>query len=129
MSKEIPTSTLDEIFHFTNNEKIKVNYIAFTKGNLYHVDEYGEVTQTISKERVTKSFYCNFGSRSEEKDYLGFPIVIEELVVRKTIWLAIIIKLIHSKYQKESFWKLRIPLLTFAKLCSRNVHMKILEVR
>lgn len=122
-------STLDEVFH-PEVKEIKVNYIGFTdKGNLYHVDEYGKVTQIISRTRVANSYYCNFVSKSEEKDNLGFPIVIKELVVKKTVWLMTVIKLTRLKYQKESFCKIRIPILTFARLCSINVNVKILEVK
>lgn len=125
MSEKIPRSTLDEFFHLTNNEKIEVTYIGYTKkGDLYYVDKYGEVERTISRAKIGNSFFCNSNEPSSE----NLSLKIKDLIVQRTFFIWLVIKINNLEYKKESCGKIKIPFSTFVVLTSLNVNTKIFEI-
>jgi len=122
---EIPTSTLDEFFHRTNNEKIKVTYIGYTKeGDLYYVDEYGDIEKVVSRVKIVNTYICNSNEPSSE----NLSLEIKDLVIQRTFLVWLVIKMNNLKYKKEGYSKIRIPFFTFVVLSSLNINTKIFEI-
>ena len=125
MSKKIPTSTLDEFFHLTNNEKIKVAYVGYTKkGDLYCVDEYGDIEKVVSRAIIINSFICNNNEPSSE----NLSLKIKDLVVQRTFLMWLVIKINNLEYKKENCGKIKIPFSTFVVLTSLNIDTKIFKI-
>ena len=123
--KKIPTSTLDEFFHLTNNEKIEVNYIGYTKkGDLYYVDKYGDIERVVSRAKIVNSYICNNDEPSSE----NLSLEIKNLIIQRTFLIWLIIKMNNLEYKKESCGKIKIPFSTFVVLISLNIDTKIFKI-
>jgi len=123
--KEVPTSTLDEFFHLTNNEKIKVNYIGYTKkGDLYYVDKYGDIERVVSRAKIVNSYICNNDEPSSE----NLSLEIKDLIIQRTFLIWLVTKINNLEYKKESCGKIKIPFSTFVVLSSLNIDTKIFKI-
>ncbi len=125
MSDEIPTSTLDEFFHLTNNEKIKVAYVGYTKeGDLYCVDEYGDIEKVVPRAKIVNTYICNSNEASSE----NLSLEIKDLVVQRTFLVWLVIKMNNLEYKRKSCSKIKIPFSTFIVLTSLNIDTKIFKI-
>lgn len=125
MSKKIPASTLDEFFHLTNNEKIEVTYIGYTKkGDLYYVDKYGNIERVVSRAKIVNSYICN----SDEPSSENLSLKIKDLIIQRTFLIWLVTKINHLEYKKESCGKVKIPFSTFVVLTSLNIDTKIFKI-